>query len=380
MDNIDKLISDIVNKEVNIPNGYKNCKKNFLKYKKQRRGLEIYKPAVASCIGIIMTTGVVFAGYTSYQKIWKNPTKVNSYEVSQSENEIINNNIIEQEKSKYISEGSAKDSANKILTELGYANDKVTEINLQKGYNDNNVYIAKTINGTYLCINPENSNFEGLTNYTVLQDKEKADKIDKTEAIKIAENTYNKINVNINSLRYDVFDAKESNYNYNNITNQVWNVKFAKKYNDTLNKNDYYSVTFVVRNGITYYISVTGNVSDNFENNSILVSEDEAIKIATEKENKFTSLAISNVKASTSIEKMNLFIYCLENNIDNNDRAYQVEDITRNVWVVEIEHNKETPIRDYSVKAVKEMYNKKYYIDATTGEIIGGEQAELLQN
>lgn len=380
MDNIDKLISNMVNKEVNIPNSYKNCKKNFLKYKKQRRGLEIYKPAVASCIGIIMTTGVVFAGYTSYQKNWKNPTKVNSYEVSQAENEIINNNITEQEKSKYISEESAKESVNKILTELGYTNDKVTDINLQKGYNDYNAYIAKTNNKTYLCINPQNSDFEGLTNYTILQDKEKVDKIDKTEAIEIAEKTYNKINVNIKSLGYDVLDAKESNYNYNNITNHIWNVKFAKKYNDTLNKNDYYSVTFVVRNGITYYISVTGNVSDNFENNPILVSEDEAIKIATEKEKEFTSLAISNVKASTSIEKMNLFIYCLENNIDNNNGEYQVEDLTRNVWVVKVDHNKETPIRDYTVKAVKEMYNKKYYIDATTGEIIGGEQAEILQN
>ena len=33
-----------------------------------------------------------------------------------------------------------------------------------------------------------------------------------------------------------------------------------------------------------------------------------------------------------------------------------------------------------SNKQVKKLYNKKYYIDATTGEIIGGEQSEYFNN
>ena len=74
---------------------------------------------------------------------------------------------------------------------------------------------------------------------------------------------------------------------------------------------------------------------------------------------------------------MNIFIYCLENNIINENGEIKTDDITRNVWVVDVKHNKETKPKDAEIETVKKLYNKKYYIDATTGEIIGGEQLEL---
>ena len=76
---------------------------------------------------------------------------------------------------------------------------------------------------------------------------------------------------------------------------------------------------------------------------------------------------------------MNIFIYALENNIKNDDGEYQLDDIDRNVWVVEIKHNKDSKPRDAELETVKQLYNKKYFIDSTTGEIIGGEQSEFFQ-
>lgn len=54
--------------------------------------------------------------------------------------------------------------------------------------------------------------------------------------------------------------------------------------------------------------------------------------------------------------------------------------LQRNVWVVDVKHNKETKPKDAEIETVKKLYNKKYYIDATTGEIIGGEQSEYFNN
>lgn len=77
---------------------------------------------------------------------------------------------------------------------------------------------------------------------------------------------------------------------------------------------------------------------------------------------------------------MNIFIYALENNITNENGEYQIDDISRNVWVVEIKHTKDNKPKDAELETVKKLYDKKYFIDATTGEIIGGEQAEYFNN
>ena len=37
-------------------------------------------------------------------------------------------------------------------------------------------------------------------------------------------------------------------------------------------------------------------------------------------------------------------------------------------------------VTEENIERVKKLYNKKYYIDATTGEIIGGEQSEYFNN
>ena len=76
---------------------------------------------------------------------------------------------------------------------------------------------------------------------------------------------------------------------------------------------------------------------------------------------------------------MNTFIYCLENNIENQS-SIKIEDRIRNVWVIKIEHEKTPQNTDETLsdmEYVKEYMSKKYFIDATTGEIIGGEQAKF---
>ena len=77
---------------------------------------------------------------------------------------------------------------------------------------------------------------------------------------------------------------------------------------------------------------------------------------------------------------MNIFIYCLENNVTNEKGELKTTDTTRNVWVVNIEHDKNTIPKDGNIETVKKFYNKKYFVDATTGEIIGGEESEFFND
>ena len=78
---------------------------------------------------------------------------------------------------------------------------------------------------------------------------------------------------------------------------------------------------------------------------------------------------------------MNAFIYQLENDKYNvtgtmeDETYYKTENITRKVWKIKVEHDAEW--KDYMEhnQYVKECMDKYYYVDATTGEIIGGNQA-----
>ena len=156
------------------------------------------------------------------------------------------------------------------------------------------------------------------------------------------------------------------------------NYKYKEKNKQIFVKLEYYNFTGSIKDIVISSITFIDN--NNFENNPIIITKEEAIEIATNKEKEFSNLEISDTTADLSIEKMNIFIYCLENNITNENGEIKTEDITRNVWVVDVKHNKETKPKDAEIETVKKLYNKKYYIDATTGEIIGGEQSEYFNN
>ena len=162
--------------------------------------------------------------------------------------------------------------------------------------------------------------------------------------------------------------------------NSLWEVSFGKMYNGNYDKSNISTICFSICDNNIVISSITFIDNNNFENNPIIITKEEAIEIATNKEKEFSNFEISDTTADLSIEKMNIFIYCLENNITNENGDIKTGDITRNVWVVDVKHNKEAKPKDAEIETVKKLYNKKYYIDATTGEIIGGEQSEYFNN
>ena len=165
----------------------------------------------------------------------------------------------------------------------------------------------------------------------------------------------------------------------NEIEKDFWQVIYCKNDNGIADKTTASAHCFMVVNGKPISYIIKANENESLENNEIVISEEEAKNIAISKEKELSPLEIVEVNIEMSIEKMNLFIYDLENGIDfinNSDDKYVIDDVSRVVYIVEVKHHTTGEIKEHDFESIKEKYNKKYYIDATTGEIIGGKQAE----
>lgn len=376
MDKYEKIITDIVNKKIKTPSSYQNVIQTTLFNENVTNNNKLKKVLATSCVGIILTSSIVFAGYTIYEKVWKEPIK---YDITQEKPAVIS----DEEKEQLISEDEIKLKATTLLKELGYADKEIKKIDLNRSYsNESNSYYAiytedeynqansnKNI-GININFNAETGDFEYFINNDFDELTNSLEIISKETAIDMAKNTLNNIGYST-----DAYEIKS----YDNINGNEWNICFSRSYNGIYNRYDEFQINFGVINNHIVVKSINGLVNDKFENNEFTISEEEAKNIAQNKENEFSNQPIINVTAEKSIEKMNTFIYCLENNIEDQS-SIKIEDRIRNVWIIKIEHEKTPQNTDETLsdmEYVKEYMSKKYFIDATTGEIIGGEQAKF---
>lgn len=376
MNDFDNEIKKIIKKEVNKPLQYEYAIKNtFLKRKNEISHTVLYKiAAIAGCL-VMGCTGVMATSYI-YEKIWKNPVAISQKDEEQKIKEDISN----EEKIGFISEETAVEIANQILAKLGYESKEFTQVSLIRGYDSkySKHYLLKS-GDILINLNPENGELEYLGDTSIINQNIICDDISEEKINKIATNIYNELDIFNDSDNYGIIESKRQKIVSGNNINDLWQVSFSKIYNGTYEKTNISTIAFAVVNDEIVIYTITGKNDNNFENNPIIITEEEAIEIAKNKEKEFSELEISNISTELSIEKMNIFIYCLENNLTNENGELRVNDISRNVWVVNIEHTKDIKPKDGMIETVKKLYNKKYYIDATTGEIIGGKQSEFFQ-
>lgn len=375
MDKYDKMINDIVNKRIKMPSNYQKAIQTVISNKNITNN-KLIKVLATSCISIILTSGFVFAGYTIYEKIWKTPVK---YDVIQEKPAIIS----DKEKETLISEEEIKIKGKKVLENFGYTDKEIKKIDLNRSYSsESNSYYALYTESEYniqnsnkniginINFNAETGKFEYFINNDFDLLSSNIEKISKEKAIDIAKITLD--NVGYSTKDYEIKSCTNPKEN-------EWNISFSRNYNGIYNKYDKFQINFGVINNHIIVKSVTGLVNDTFENNDFTISEEEAKNIAQNKENEFTNQPIIKITTEKGIEKMNAFIYCLENNIEN-QFSVKTEDRIRNVWIVKIEHEGDSPTTDKTLSNIeyfKRYMSKKYFIDATTGEIIGGEQAQF---
>lgn len=377
LNNLDNEIKEILKKEVDKPLQYEYAIKNaFMKKKDIINHTLFYKVVAITCCLIMGCTGVMAVNYI-YEKIWKEPVRVSQKEQEQK----IKEEIKDDEKVGLITENDAVKTANRILEKLGYKNKTFSEAILIRGYDSENSkhYLLKS-EDILINLNPQNGELEYFGDSKVLDENIKCDNISEEKVKEIATNIYNDLEIFDKNDNYEIVECKRQNIISGKNINDLWQVSFAKVYNGNYDKTSISTIAFGVVDDEIIIYTITGKNDSNFENNPIIITEEEAIEIAKNKEKELSKLEISNISAELSIEKMNIFIYCLENNLTNENGELRVDDVSRNVWVVNIEHDKDSKPKDAMIQTVKNLYNKKYYIDATTGEIIGGEQSEFFNN
>ena len=345
---------------------------------------KLFKTIATTLAGILISTGVVFAGtvvYENIEKIWKEPQSY-SYDEMIAD---IPQEITEEEKKEVINEDEAKNIAIDILNKLGYENQTINRIELKRGYADDipSYYMVKTKwgyeEGLMVQLNANGGDFIAFNDMDLKYKHLATEKLSDNEISKIASEYYQKIGLDENL--YKLAETRINDYYFQNQSSDLLSANFYKYYNGIANKYESFNVSFISVNGEIMLNSILINIDNSFQNNEVIISKDEALNIAKNKEKEFSSYDITNTDVELSIEKMNTFIYRIENNEFDQTKDmeeqtyYKTDNITRKVWKVKIEHG--FLMKDFGTdynKYIKEGMSKYYFIDATTGEIIGGEQ------
>ena len=341
---------------------------------------KVLKTIGAVIAGVVLSTGVVFAGTKVYESIWKEPQKITADEMK---NELPPENITDEEKKELITEEEAKEKGLEILNKLGYENQTINRIELKRGYDEDitSYYMIKTKygyeEGLMVQINAQNGNFIYFADMDLKYKHLKTQKLSDDEIAKVAQNVYNELEIEENE--YKLADTSIDNYYFENQSNDLLGANFYKYYDGVANKYESFSVSFLSVNDDIFLNTVQIGEDKSFQNNEVVISKEDAIEIAKNKEKEFSNYDITNVKCELSIEKMNSFIYQIENNAFDVTKSpdeqdyYKTDDVARKVWQVKVEHNLDIIDGDLN-KYIKEKMDKYYYIDATTGEIIGGKK------
>ncbi len=336
--------------------------------KRKTRGL--FKTIVTAIAGIILSTGVAFAGTKVYETIWKTPEKI---QVSSDNFEEITDEI----KEKNITEDDAKKIAIEKLNKIGFnpeivgTNQYKSEIDSDKimyrFYTKDNYEISiDGQTGEFFDIWDNNKNTQDTNEYiTEYQAKEVANKY------------------------YKLFGYKEGEYEITNIQSVNnegtqtgagfrMTVTYNKKYGEVYNPYEYIAITIESKN-----MSLAMFRVDNtpFDNNEVTITEQEAIDIALKEDKKIETNKVESTKAKLMVVKMNADAYDRINNTDKYYDAmqtpnypieertyYKLDDKIRKAWVVVInyEDNFDNVVKRYTEGSYS------YFVDATTGEIIGG--------
>lgn len=321
---------------------------------------------IIATIGIM--SGLVYATANIYEKIWKEPKE---YRLDQG--------VTEEEKQKCISEEEAQKIGKIYLEKIGFGEQPITRTELEKDTRLNdNIWMLYTksvrikidaITGKIKYVYIPSTEYKKPENYGITRE----------EARIKAKELLEKYRPNEMSGEYELVSLKRnSEYDKNAY---IWYADFYKKYDNLVNENEHINIGWVPTVDGLYSLDIQ---NDKYENNEEKITKEEAIKIATEKDSLITeNRKIKTTNAQIRIKKMNEQVYLRENFTEEYEKGtlnyektsenmwqikkdaifYETEGRVRKVWVVVIEYEKQE-------RGKSPLFT--YYIDTTTGEIIGG--------
>lgn len=366
----DKMKNDIIAKS-RMKIAISNLETEELK--KPKRNLA--KLVATFILTIGTTAGLVYAGSAVYEKIWKEPT---SYQITQG--------ITEEEKAQCISEQEAEKIGNEYLKKVGFSDETIQNIVLEKDWKEqeNNWYMNSQ--KASFVIDGKTGDIKSATiptrSYTIPENYG----ITRQEAKKVAYELLEKYKPENSQGTYELLSLKGNGNS--EADSYIWYAEFYKKYDDLINPAEKVFIGWIPTINSLYCLDI-----DNYayENNEQVISKEEAMEIAKNKEKVINPDGqIKTIQAEIKIEQMNESVFLREKygeeyesgkwnkekvgenvyKIKDDAVFYKTEERVRKVWRVVIEYDKsqtDNSLRYYA-----------YYVDATTGEIIGGEIGSLL--
>ena len=380
-DEIDKYIEKAVTQKIEVPESFEKAMREALyseRFYKRLRKRKMIRAISTACATVILTSGVAVGGFIAYEKICKEPKQ---YTYEEFKNTIANSDVPDEDKESLISEEEAKKNALEIVNNLGYVGEEIESIELDKNNEEiigKIYYVIKTNNQNgqqlNIRINAETGKIEAL------EDSKNFDNVGNIQ--EISEEEAKSISLEIcKDIEYEEKDLEmiscEEDFQNRGENIKLWNTTFFRMYDNVINYYEKLIIRFWVENNEVKIGSISTQDSGKYDNNPRVISEDEAVEIAKNKEKELTSNDINNIEVDRGIRKANKVIYELENGIlntnlsDTKETIYQQEIIIRNVWLVSITHTSSSKANE-ELQRMRDK-SKIYYIDSTTGEILGGE-------
>lgn len=372
MDKLDQKLYTDLNIQIEIPDKLDAVIRNALNKKKTHNS--IFKKVASFLIIAFATTGIVFAAgvaYENYEKnIWKAPQKVTGENADNNDNQ----NIAKQNT---MSEDEARKKGQDILEKFGYGNDKIKTIKLEGNpENYDLTWYIETEQNILVDFNANGEETFSITNNNTLSNDKTNYRTTKGEAEKTAKELAKKYGYDIECYNY-----VEVNSNLVPDSDSfVWDVAFFKEYDGVKNPYERIEVSFIPQ--INEIICFTV-INKKFENNPIEITEETAKEIALKEEQKNTQkYEIKNIETKLKINSMNGYAYFRTNDYDQLHKQtsssdypyeksvfYRTEARIRKVWLVTIVYNIPNKFNgNYNPNDER----VSYFVDATTGEVIGG--------
>ena len=347
-----EYLEEIYEKKREILNSKQKDEFYDIRFKKPKKSpLKIVATFV---LALSVTIGVGYCGTVAYQNIWQEPRKYT-----------VNQEISDEEKAKCISAEEANELGNKYLKQVGLEGEEVLNQNLNKEFlSDENEWSMSSKKAT-ITIDAESGELKSIQvptwNYKIPYNYG----ITSKEAKEVAKELFKKY---LPDIEGDYELVKLTRNMGTDEASYIWYAEFYRKYGEEINPYEEVFIGWVPTINGLYQLNIKRGI---FENNEVIKSKEEAIEIAKNKDKEIEpDRRVESVEAEQAIEKMNPEAYLRETQKEEyenrknslEDGYYATENRVRRVWLVTINYEKEE----------NKMNSFTYFVDSTTGEIIGG--------
>lgn len=340
---------------------------NFEKEEKPMSKQKVLKMVAMFVVIIGLLASVTYAGSVIYEKIFKEPEKIENYidELKVTQEDL--SNVISKEEAV----NKAKEELKRYKIDLDV--NKIQSVELEKNPNyDEITYIISLSKTEQFFIDART----GVLNYFCVDEFLSLEELEKCTSTR--EDVLEQATLKLKEYGYDENEYKISYVNSNNGDDEnksyLWYIWFSKEYDGVFNEYQSISMTFIPKINMVQSLSIS---DEPFDNNEIKITMEQAIDIAKEKDKIINSenYIQKGVDAKLEIVRVNPEVYLKENGLENGNKVATLEDGSTYSYY---EYKMNGRVRKaYKVTISYENrplgLTRTYYVDVTTGEVIGGE-------